>query len=119
MRSRKRSTEGEAHGKKSSQTAAETGTPRRQTQGEEAPPHPDYHKAKVLFGDVDLAECKEEFEFGKDGKPLYISGPFESARRSQEIVNTLTHRCGPDGFHFLIGMQPSAALVPGEEDEDL
>jgi len=83
------------------------------------PPHPDYHKAKLLFGDVDPAECKEEFEFGKDGKPFYISGPHESARRSQEIVNTLTHRCGPDGFHYVVGIQPSDTIVPLEEDEDL
>lgn len=82
-------------------------------------PHPDYHKAKLLFGDVDPAECKEEFEFGKDGKPFYISGPFESARRSREIVNTLTHRLGPDGFHYLVGIQPSDMISPLDEEDDL
>ncbi|MBI1913985.1 MAG: hypothetical protein HYS12_04515 [Planctomycetes bacterium] len=83
------------------------------------PPHPDYHKAKLLFGDVDPAECKDEFEFGKDGKPFFVSGPFESARRSQEIVNTLMHRCGPDGFEYLVRIHPSQEIVSLDEEDDL
>ena len=29
-------------------------------------PHPDYHKAKLLFGDIDPSACQDEFEFGKE-----------------------------------------------------
>jgi hypothetical protein len=38
-------------------------------------PHPDYARAMLLFGDVNPAESDATFEFGKDGKPFFISGP--------------------------------------------
>lgn len=33
-----------------------------------------YAVASLLFGDVDASECRDEFTFGQDGKPLYIVG---------------------------------------------
>jgi hypothetical protein len=81
------------------------------------PPHPDYHKAKLLFGDIDPNECNEEFEFGKDGKPLYINGPFENARRRQEILNTLTRHVGPDGFEHVLILGPGGGDDLGDEDD--
>ncbi len=69
-------------------------------------PHRDYKKARNIFGDIDPNTCTETFEFGKDGKPLYISGPLESAAKVRRIVDQLTKRLGPDGFDFLVGMGP-------------
>ena len=40
-------------------------------------PHADYAAVESLFGDVDADACKEEFQFGFEGKPLYIPGPTE------------------------------------------
>ncbi|MCH8961793.1 MAG: hypothetical protein IH820_10860 [Bacteroidetes bacterium] len=67
-------------------------------------PHKDYRKARKIFGDVDPADCKTEFEFGKDGKPFYMSGPYDSDTKIRRIIDQLTERLGPDGFHFLVGM---------------
>ncbi|MFB3132619.1 MAG: hypothetical protein ACE10K_08885, partial [Rhodothermales bacterium] len=67
-------------------------------------PHKDYRKARKIFGDVDRAECKTEFEFGKDGKPFYVSGPYDSETKIRRIVDQLMERLGPDGFHFLVGL---------------
>ena len=69
-------------------------------------PHRDYRKARKLFGDIDPNDCAETFEFGKDGRPLYISGPLESAAKVRRIIDQLTKRLGPDGFDFLVGGPP-------------
>jgi phosphatidylserine/phosphatidylglycerophosphate/cardiolipin synthase-like enzyme len=68
-------------------------------------PHKDYHKTKIIFGTIDAALCDEYFEFGQDGKPFYGSGPNESPEQSRRIVDALTKRCGPDGFHFMVADQ--------------
>jgi hypothetical protein len=38
-------------------------------------PHPDYRTARLLLAGIDPSRCPDEFEFGKNGKPLYIEGP--------------------------------------------
>ncbi len=65
-------------------------------------PHPDFRKALLLFGDIDPAASDATFEFGKDGKPFFIAGPYDSAERCRQIVAILTNHCGPDGFHYII-----------------
>ncbi len=67
-------------------------------------PHRDYLIAKGIFGSVDPTICPKEFEFGKDGKPLYISGPNETQADSERIIATLTRKLGPDEFHFIAGV---------------
>jgi hypothetical protein len=70
-------------------------------------PHKDYRKAKVIFGAIDTRLCDAGFQFGKDGKPFYCSGPSDSPARRQQIVDILTKRCGPDGFHYVVGIGDS------------
>jgi len=41
-------------------------------------------------------------EFGKDGKPLYFSGPYDNAKK---IIKTLTATVGPDNFHYVAAME--------------
>ena len=67
-------------------------------------PHRDYLTTKGIFGSIDPATCRKEFEFGKDGKPLYISGPNETEADSERIIATLTRKLGPDGFHYMVGV---------------
>ncbi len=80
-------------------------------------PHPDYAGAKLIFGDIDPAECAEQFVFGKDGKPFYVNGPNDTPARQKQIIQTLTQHCGPDGFHYLMMLDPfgGASLPPGLE----
>ena len=71
-------------------------------------PDTDYHSAKPLFGDLDSGDCAQEFEFGENGKPYYVSGPNDSPARIRSVVEKLSRKCGgPDGFHFMIA-SPSA-----------
>lgn len=65
-------------------------------------PHRDYRTAKKIFGEIDPDECLDSFEFGHEGKPLYIAGPFDDQRSQERIMNTLTKKLGPEGFHYLM-----------------
>jgi len=75
-------------------------------------PHPDYQKARHIFGDIDPAESAEEFEFGKDGQPFFIAGPRDTPERCRQILRTLLQACGPDGFHYLMPVAPDADVLP-------
>jgi hypothetical protein len=67
-------------------------------------PHSDYRVAREIFGDVDRSACSMSFQFGKDGKPFYISGPRDTPERSRAIVDLLMERCGPGGFDYLVAL---------------
>ncbi len=61
-------------------------------------PHPEYTNAKEIFGNIDASACAVKYVYGNDGKPFYINGPYESPAEMQRILNTLTKKCGVDGF---------------------
>lgn len=65
-------------------------------------PPPEYVAAERLFGSIDPQSCGATFEFGKDGKPFYVSGPTESPATVRRRLNQLVARLGPDGFHFIV-----------------
>jgi len=69
-------------------------------------PDPDYKKAKNVFGNINTDECSEEFEFGKDGKPLYVTGPFDTPEKSEKIINKLNKSSGADNFHYVLNIAP-------------
>jgi len=79
-------------------------------------PHPDYRKVRPIFGDIDADCCTEEFVYGKDGKPYFFAGPYDSPWRCKQIIRTLTDHCGPDGFYYTVPLAASGAmLTDGEE----
>lgn len=63
-------------------------------------PHPDYKKTQQIFEGIDINECKEQFAFGKDGKPFYINGPYDDANKIRKILSKLTDKLGASGFNF-------------------
>lgn len=67
-------------------------------------PHPDYELAKRIFGDLDPSVCPENFTFGQDGKPFFVSGPKETEQDIRRIMDTLQRRLGPDGFEYIVNM---------------
>lgn len=70
-------------------------------------PHRDYQSTRAIFGAIDTGLCDTTFQFGQHGEPFYCSGPSESPAKRQQILDILTKRCGPDGFHFLVGIGDS------------
>lgn len=51
--------------------------------------HPDYKNAANIFKGVDGGACSVTYVYGKDGKPLYIRGPYESLAHAEKIIDTL------------------------------
>jgi hypothetical protein len=73
----------------------------------------DYKKGCRVFGGIATTACVENFVFGKDGKPLYVQGQFDSPDRRERILRALEARCGRDGFHYIV-----VEDEPFEEFED-
>lgn len=65
-------------------------------------PHPDYKNANEIFGSIDTSVCPIKYTYGKEGKPFYINGPYESPTEIRRIINTLTEKCGAGGFNTLL-----------------
>ena len=80
------------------------------------PPHEDYRTAKLIFGDISAEACTEEYTYGKDGKPFFVAGPYDSPARCEQILRTLKRHCGPEGHHFLIpSRRYGADMTEGNE----
>jgi hypothetical protein len=65
-------------------------------------PHPYYALASQIFGDVQVTDCKQTFQYGKDGKPLYISGPNETEEQIRSILDQLERRKGHGNYEYLV-----------------
>jgi hypothetical protein len=80
------------------------------------PPHPDYRVAKLLFGSIPAENCTRQFVYGKEGKPLFMPGPFDDGARRQQVLHALDEHCGPDGYHYVLG--PGLSMIAaGDWDE--
>jgi hypothetical protein len=60
-------------------------------------PHKDFERAKSWLGP--RLNNLPELEFGKDGQPFYINGPYDNP---DKIVATLTKHVGQDNFRYVI-----------------
>lgn len=87
-------------------------------------PSPAAGLCKMIFGDTDPAGSTEQFVFGKNGKPCYISGPFDSKEKQQEIFATLG-KLGSDQFTYITHLESDASQYldqvhydPDQDDPD-
>jgi hypothetical protein len=79
-------------------------------------PDPDYYYSREIFGSIDPASCPETIEYGKDGKPFYFAGPYDDV---DKIMDHLTQKLGPNGFHFVVPVGPQSGFdLLDEEDEE-
>jgi hypothetical protein len=81
-------------------------------------PDEDYRLARKVLHDIDASSCTETFTFGKDGKPFYISGPYDSMMKSRSILATLERRCGPGGYEYLMMLEEGLSIMGDGEDEE-
>ena len=58
-------------------------------------PHPDFAGCAGHLGPWD---GHSDITFGREGKPMYIQGPYDDAAR---IIRTLRRSVGDDNFHYL------------------
>jgi hypothetical protein len=80
------------------------------------PPHPDFHTTRHLMDGIDPSLCTDEFEFGRNGKPLYIAGPYDSPA----IASMLANRSRAAGGQYLVDVDRSLPLEqdPHEFEDD-
>jgi hypothetical protein len=64
-------------------------------------PHEDHVTARTVLEGIETADCGADYEFGQDGRPLYIPGPNESPKMMARIIEQLRKRCGEDGFDVM------------------
>jgi hypothetical protein len=78
-------------------------------------PHPDYKMASLVLDPEGTHLAHHNLEFGKDGKPFYISGPYDN---SQSIMAKLERTAGEGNYDFLtmIG-EPEGFEDIGDEDD--
>jgi len=76
-------------------------------------PHADYGEASAICGDVDAAACPDDFQFGREGKPFFVSGPLDSPQRCARIINMLTTHCGRGEFDYLLHLSQSDLIAAG------
>jgi hypothetical protein len=63
-------------------------------------PYREFAVVEPLFGDVDPDASDAVFQFGRDGKPVYIPGPGESRPQVQRRMEQLRKALGDGGFNF-------------------
>ncbi|MBF0553264.1 MAG: hypothetical protein HQK96_01760 [Nitrospirae bacterium] len=64
-------------------------------------PHRDYAVAMKIFCDINPQDCQHNFEFGKDGTPLFFAGPNDTPAKCKRIIETLEKRCGTNGYNYI------------------
>jgi hypothetical protein len=52
-------------------------------------PHRDFAAVERIFGDVSADASDADFRFGRDGKPVYISGPSDTAPLMRRRIENL------------------------------
>jgi hypothetical protein len=63
-------------------------------------PHRDFARVEPIFGEVSVADSDATFEFGKDGKPFYVPGPYDSPSMIESRIEQLCSRLGSEGFEY-------------------
>jgi len=66
-------------------------------------PHPDYRKVAPLWGDIDPSVCDQTFQFGVNGRPHFVGGPYDDDARQNFIFRRLCETVGEGNFDFSIG----------------
>jgi hypothetical protein len=61
-------------------------------------PHPDFAAAADHLGE---RAGPSDITFGRDGKPFYVEGPYDNARR---VISTLDRSVGRDSYHFTVAV---------------
>jgi hypothetical protein len=68
-------------------------------------PHQDFtrlHADQVLDA-PDAHPRAQNVQFGQDGKPLYVAGPYDNERKVKRILQTLESTAGEGNYNYLIG----------------
>lgn len=62
-------------------------------------PPKDFYIAEYLLDEELVTDAINDIEMGQNGKPLYIEGPYDNAKR---VIATLNASVGKDGFDHIV-----------------
>jgi hypothetical protein len=82
-------------------------------------PPREYKVAERLFGDVSADGSDARFEFGCEGRPLYITGPNDTPAQVRQRLERLRRTVGEDGFDFEAYDDDEEYLEDDDEDDAL
>jgi hypothetical protein len=72
-------------------------------------PHKDFNLSQYILDEADSIGPGTDVEFGRDGKPLFITGPDDDVPR---ILKQLEATAGPGHFDYLYGSDSPAPHLP-------
>lgn len=78
-------------------------------------PHKDFKVAQYILEEDDDSVELIDIDFGKDGKPLYVSGPYDDPAKKDQVLATLTRTAGKGNFHFIMDEDD----IEDEDDDEL
>jgi len=81
-------------------------------------PHDDYRKIEPIWGTVEPEPIPKHYQFGKDGRPVFISGPGDDEARQNMIFMTLVQTVGEGNFDFTVLHRGSSNFERGSFDFD-
>jgi hypothetical protein len=64
-------------------------------------PHPKTALGLKIFEGVDANACEVDFEFGLDGKPMFVPGPFDDNAKIVRVMRKL-QELGEGNYHYLV-----------------
>ena len=70
-------------------------------------PHPDFEQARAHLG---LWTGPSAITFGRDGKPTYVSGPYDDPNH---IIRTLRRTLACGGFHYTVALDTDELRIAG------
>ncbi len=77
-------------------------------------PHPDYSHARQLLKGIDPTACNDVFEFGQDGKPFFINGPYDSPAK----IKLIMHRLRQVGGNFALQTGPEMSVFDSQNMDE-
>ncbi len=82
-------------------------------------PHEDFYRlgADKILDPRGTHPEPYEIEFGKDGKPFYVSGPYDSPAFARRVLATL-ERTAPGEYRYLVALNDADEIGGGEWVEE-
>lgn len=70
-------------------------------------PHPEFthQMADRVLDPPEVHPRKNKIKFGKNGKPFFVSGPYDDEQKSKHVISTLTRTAGEGNFEYLVGFE--------------
>lgn len=63
-------------------------------------PHGDFRYSRFILEPREDIKFDDSIEFGKDGKPHFFAGPYDSQSKIDRIIAQLEERLGKGNFHY-------------------